>query len=630
MAWYSICQVLAFCLHLGNSSMIRYPREAGVAPSTASITMSHDASAALASKPAATAIVIISFVLLFALVALSALKYQSPTIDEPVHLLAGYSYLKWGDFRVNPEHPPLAKLLAALPLLARDIKDPRPTAPEWQQIPKQAPGLPTAKVALEMFFVQNDAEALFFYAKLPFLVLTIFLGLAVFIWAREWFGLDAGVAALLLFASNPNIIAHSTIVHTDMAFAALFFAATYFLQKTLAAKLWQFGLLACLGFAMAAVTKFAAAGIFLTWSLLGVIYIIAGSTGREAPFGVESRSSRLALVSVLLVASLVAAYVAIWAVYGFRYNAIPDAVVSLPMAQVLSPDTPPLLKTLADFAAGNLLFPEAWLYGQLYTITNIHRAAYLFGVISRDGFGLYFPVALLVKTPVPMLILAALALGGFFHLRRHKKIQWLVLWTPIVVYLAIAVGSRMNIGLRHILPIVPFLCVVAGASAARLWQSGKAWKKAVILLLACWSLWNVFAVHPHYLAYFNELAGGSANGHKVLIDSNLDWGQDLKALKPWMDGQGVRKIWLLYFGTAEPAYYGIDAVRVPGGVLPPRLNPPPTPEVPTKLAISANYFYGAEIYATPREKEFLKAAKLTEPIATIGNSILIFDLKWPK
>ena len=231
MAWYSICRVLAFCLHLGNSSMIRYPREAGVAASTASITISHDASAALASKPAATAIVIISFVLLFALVALSALKYQSPTIDEPVHLLAGYSYLKWGDFRVNPEHPPLAKLLAALPLLARDIKDPRPTAPEWQQIPKQAPGLPTAKVALEMFFVQNDAEALFFYAKLPFLVLTIFLGLAVFIWAREWFGLEAGVAALLLFASNPNIIAHSTIVHTDMAFAALFFVGTYFLAE---------------------------------------------------------------------------------------------------------------------------------------------------------------------------------------------------------------------------------------------------------------------------------------------------------------------------------------------------------------------------------------------------------------
>jgi hypothetical protein len=445
-------------------------------------------------------------------------------------------------------------------------------------------------------------------------------------WSMDW----AGVAALLLFASNPNIIAHSTIVHTDMAFAALFFAGTYFLQKTLAVKRWQFGLFTCLSFALAAVTKFAAAAIFLTWGLLGVIYVIGGSTRRASAPAVESRSSRLALVAVLLVGSLVAAYMVIWAAYGFRYNAIPDGVVSLPMSQVLGADAPPLLKTLVDFAAGNLLFPEAWLYGQLYTITNIHRAAYLFGAISRDGFGLYFPVALLVKTPVPMLILAALAIGGFFYLRRHKKIQWLALWTPIVVYLAIAMSSRMNIGLRHVLPLVPFLCVVAGATAARLWQSGEAWKKAVILLLACWSLGNVFAVHPHYLAYFNELAGGAANGHKVLIDSNLDWGQDLKALKPWMDGQGVRKIWLLYFGTAEPAYYGIDAVRVPGAVLPPRLNPPQTREVPTKLAISANYFYGAEIYATPQEREFLKAAKLTEPIATIGNSILIFDLKWPK
>ena len=139
-----------------------------------------------------------------------------------------------------------------------------------------------------MFFVQNDAEALFFYAKLPFLVQTIFLGLAVFIWAREWFGLEAGVGALLLFASNPNIIAHSTIVHTDMAFAALFFAATYFFQKTLAVKRWQSGLLTCLSFALAAVTKFAAAGIFFTWGLFGVIYVIGGSTRRD--LGLPSRA----------------------------------------------------------------------------------------------------------------------------------------------------------------------------------------------------------------------------------------------------------------------------------------------------------------------------------------------------
>ena len=131
-------------------------------------------------------LLVVVFLLTFTILALTTINRTSPTIDEPIHLLAGYSYLKWGDYRVNPEHPPFAKILAGLPLLALDVKDPRATAPEWDQIPKDRPGVATAKVALHMFYSQNDAETLFFYGKLPF----VFLALVPLVntWARYWRG----------------------------------------------------------------------------------------------------------------------------------------------------------------------------------------------------------------------------------------------------------------------------------------------------------------------------------------------------------------------------------------------------------------------------------------------------------
>jgi hypothetical protein len=110
------------------------------------------------------------------------------------------------------------------------------------------------------------------------------------------------------------------------------------------------------------------------------------------------------------------------------------------------------------------------------------------------------------------------------------------------------------------------------------------------------------------------------------VDSNLDWGQDLKGLKSWMDGRGIRKILLMYFGTAEPVYYGIDAVRVPGGILPPRLAMPRTPEVPYTLAVSANQFYAGHTYSTAAEQALLQSFHLKEPDAIVGNSILVFTL----
>ncbi|HUK39587.1 MAG TPA: hypothetical protein VLX11_01035, partial [Candidatus Acidoferrales bacterium] len=392
-------------------------------------------------------LLVVLFLGLFTALALGTIKRQSPTFDEPLHLLAGYSYLKWGDYRVNPEHPPLAKILGALPLLALDVKDPRPTAPEWDEIPNQVPGVLTAKVAAEMFFVQNDAETLFFYGKLPFVFLALVLGLFVFLWAEEWFGTLAAAAALVLFFTNPNIIAHSTMVHTDLAFTTFFFLGTYFFQRTLRACDWRNAAPACLLFGLAAITKFSAVAIFISWSLMGLIWLLS-----EKPLwpkgGAQAltRARKLIFLATVLIAMTLTAFAVTWAAYGFRFDAIPAAGVHWSYADIAAPDAPVFLRRFLYLLGDFHLLPDAWIYGQLYNVTYLRRTAFLLGDFSDHGFWLYFPIALLVKTPLPALFLMVLAVTTSFTRERRTQMETIVLWVPVIVYLTLAIWARMNIG----------------------------------------------------------------------------------------------------------------------------------------------------------------------------------------
>jgi hypothetical protein len=270
--------------------------------------------------------------------------------------------------------------------------------------------------------------------------------------------------------------------------------------------------------------------------------------------------------------------------------------------------------------------PEAWIYGELHTLTFLRRTAFLLGEFSEEGFWLYFPVAFLVKTPLPTLILILLSTVGLLTRRNDDRKPRFILWTPVLVYFAIAVWARMNIGIRHILPIYPFLFVIAGESAAVLWNSRTAWKRGGLLLIGGWALWCSAATYPDYIAYFNQAAGGPKNGHNILLDSNLDWGQSLKSLKSWMDERGVKSILFLYFGQAEPAAYGIDAVYIPGNLVRPKTSKRSDSSIPYVLAVSANHFYAAQVYSTSVEADFIRSFRLKEPVATIGHSILVFKL----
>jgi tetratricopeptide (TPR) repeat protein len=231
----------------------------------------------------------------------------------------------------------------------------------------------------------------------------------------------------------------------------------------------------------------------------------------------------------------------------------------------------------------------------------------------------FFPVAIAVKTPVATLILILIGLY-FIARRRIDGTTALFLLLPPVVYLLFAVAARLNIGHRHILQIYPFLFVLAGAAAAKLWHAARQ-GKAATAALGVWLVGAAVYIHPNHLAYFNELAGGPKNGYRVLVDSNLDWGQDLKALKSFLDAKGIGKVYLSYFGTGDPCLYHIDFTAIPG--IPPR----PKACAEAKSAGPApDYFV---ISATTRflTRNYFEWLASYQPIAQVGYSLFVYDLR---
>jgi tetratricopeptide (TPR) repeat protein len=566
-------------------------------------------------KPISSWVVIGVFAVLFILIAVTAYSKKSNTVDEPIHLLAGYSYLKWGDFRMNPEHPPLAKMWAALPLLAfgtrvvpSDI-----TAPE----PRYFSGSIAAR-DLQSYFPGIGVDKLFFYAKLQMVLLAVGLGIAVFAWANELFGFEAALAALFLYGLDPNILAHSEIVHTDLPFAAFSFTAIYFLWRSFRRITWRDISFFCLFFALAAATKHSFIALLPSLFALGAVGILssrplASAIGKTRALS-DQRSKTLAMLAIFSAAALTA-YIFLWTVYGFRFHAGPRGIAVAPTAMPTTPWIRDLMSLLLEFQ----IFPHAWIDGQIFNITHLTRTTYLLGEVSDVGFWAYFPVTFAVKTPLPTL--ALLVFGVYLIARRRiDAMAALFLLVPPVVYFFLAVVSRMNIGHRHILQVYPFLFVLAGAAAAKLWKTGRP-GQAAVALLGFWLVGSAVFIYPNHLAYFNELAGGPKNGYRVVVDSNLDWGQDLKGLKTFLDEKGIGKIYLSYFGTADPCFYKINFAYI--AALPPRPQPcagaAADDKAPDFLAVSATNRFLTRTYY-----DWLASYR---PIAQIGYSIFVYDFR---
>jgi hypothetical protein len=254
------------------------------------------------------------------------------------------------------------------------------------------------------------------------------------------------------------------------------------------------------------------------------------------------------------------------------------------------------------------------------------RPTFLLGQLSDRPFPHYFLVTFLLKTPLPLVLLTLLAAGRIPRLPRRTVV---FLWIPVVVYLAFTLGRGLQIGHRHLLPILPFLLVAASEAAATLGRWRRPAGAVVVALLVTWYGAGTLANHPHHLAYFNEVAGGPKEGWHSLVDSNIDWGQDLKRLKEWMDGHGVTEVKLSYFGSASPSFYGVHGERLPGYAAPrpPRV----TREIHPGdiVAVSVTHLQG--VYLEPRDRLLMERLRRLEPVGRAGRSILIYraDFSWP-
>ncbi len=255
--------------------------------------------------------------------------------------------------------------------------------------------------------------------------------------------------------------------------------------------------------------------------------------------------------------------------------------------------------------------------------------AYFAGEYSTDGWWYYFPAAFLMKTPLALVFLIA---GGLVVLVRDRDratagaLPFVLI--PVAVYLLVAMASGINIGVRHILPVYPFLLLIAAAGAREMLNSSRRLGAAALAMLAIAAGAELATAYPHPLTFFNQAVGGPENGYKYLADSNLGWGQNLKRLKAWMDSRGIRHVNLAYFGQADPAYYGIDATHLPGA---PTFAEPDTarPKLPGYVAISGTTLTG--VYAPPWWRLFYAPFRHLDPVAVIGHSLRVYWVeRWPE
>jgi tetratricopeptide (TPR) repeat protein len=561
-------------------------------------------------------LVLAAFTVIYLSLEVYSFRQKSATWDEPIHLAAGFAAVANGDYRVDPTHPPFLRIWAALPLLAMRVSS---DTSEIDRTPIADWLTKAYAFAHRFLYVEHDADRLLYAARFMVAIWGVVLGVLLFCWAREWLGRTPAIVALAFYTIEPNIAAHAKLVTTDLAVTCFIFATLYFLWRTCRrGSIWNLAALA-VSFALAVVTKFSAI-------LLGpiVILLLAAAAGWGPRMGLKRAT---AIVSLLVAGS----FVGVWAAYGFRYA--PSASNAwLLLAQdysVVRERLPVLVKVLGWVDAHQLLpnvFTQGFLLGQSSAETF---PAYLAGTISETGFWYYFPAAFLLKTPAA-LILFFLA-GLFVFVWRRRKLglhNELFVMVPMLVYLAFAIASGINIGVRHILPIYPFVILTAAAAAGEL----LAWRKQAgrIILGGMMAFWLAMFVHayPHTLTFFNLAAGGPRNGLAWLAESNLDWGQDLKLLKSWMDRKQVAHVNLAYFGTADPKYYQIDCTHLPGapffaGELIRK------PKLPGYVAISKTLLSG--LYLKPEWRVFYSGFKARSTVADIGNSIRVYWVEeWPE
>lgn len=593
----------------------------------------------------------VALLAVFALMAWCGIREKNATYDEVLHAPAAWMHARYHDFRIDPEDPPLWQYWAALPHWISPLRvDTHSTS--WETMPQDL--MAQWQWCVETLYRTpgNDPDA--FINKSRAMMLTAALGLGAVMgwWAWCLGGGLAAVATIFVFTFDPNFLAHAPLVKNDVALSFILLALAFSLWKLgLKVTWWRAGAVAVLC-AAAPCVKFSgliAAPVILL--LLLVRSLLPAPWPFFGPPLLQCRAKVKACLR-LVIPVAITCFLGLWACYGFRYGATPTPDLRLNTPRLVNltavnerlathPEQPVTRQELNRWTPGLLvrgvvladrcrLLPEAWLNGLLYTyMTTRIQTSFLCGKYSSVGWWYYFPLAILFKTPIATLLGGVLAFVILLFYRNNAAASGhsFDLWTltcmavPFALYGIFALKSDVNLGLRHILPLYPFLFILIGLAASRAWMRWRMKAGLLMALLAAGLVVESVASFPNYLAFFNAAVGGPEGGIRVLGDSNLDWGQDLKTLAHWTRVNPDQKLHLCYFGMADPAYYGLDYVNLPGGY---RYGPPAqAPGAEGVIAISATHLQG--IHLRPELRRYYAPLQRSRPLAVLGGSIYVYD-----
>jgi dolichyl-phosphate-mannose-protein mannosyltransferase len=549
--------------------------------------------------------------LFFVLLSYTASGQESVTNDEFRHLSTGVHYWQSGDYSFDSATPPLWKMAMALPAYLAGANTVR-----FREVPDMFKGSEPWIVATD--FMRDNAvnyPAYLQSARLVNILAAVLCLVFLYLRCRKCFGPAAALFGTAFLALSPTFLAHSHYATTDVI-ATLTLMVLVFLLIDYLHKPGP-GRLACaaLVFALSLLCKFTALLLFPLLLLVPLLVALeqkggaAGMRQRLLPAVVSLvKSLLLVLVTLLLTVNIF---------YGFKGTGTPLGQMRLESRA---------LSVLGQSSAGALPIPlpRAFVEGfdrQKADSDFSEFPAYFIGKWSVDGFRSYYLAAFCMKESVPFLLLLAASLLALIRQKEHplSRTELLLLfYVPLTLFLVLSCMNRLNVGVRYLLPAYPFLCLFI----ARLHLAGRGWRgtRLVLPLLFVLHSVSVFRIAPHYTSYFNELFGGAANGYHYLIDSNIDWGQDLPSLKRFMTENSVEKVQLAYFGHGLPELYGID------------YEPLSLPAKPGYVAISVSLLQGHPYLLTYMDQPQIAEAgqfrsmRNLQPLGRAGYSIMIYRI----
>lgn len=594
-------------------------------------------------------------VVMFFLIIGSA-RNNAAIFDETAHIPAGYSYVTRLDYRLNPEHPPLIKIISALPLLFfKNIKFPD-TIRAWTE---DVNGQWSVGHAF-LYESGNNPDQILFWMRLPIMILGVLLGLLIFWWTKKRFNKRTAFLATLFYAFSPTFIAHSQFVTTDVGATLAFFASAIFFIVFLENPSWRNTLFLGIIFGIAQTVKFSLFLLVPMFFIATIFWVYAKTN--------MGRGERIQLLGSLFGKIVVMGFIGlavIWIIFAPLLLHYPQDKNIADAKQIISGFRFAPLVTFDLFLLGHTLLRPIgqYLFG-LMMITQRQiggNTEFFLGEITSKGSHFYFPLLYILKETLALHIVTLIALWHALKktifLRQTGVCQKISLWTQehtaefviiviTIFYWTYSALQPLNIGIRHVLPTFPFIYILVSRQIDDWLKSSviadpKSWwdwfrnvfhifiasipRYAILGILLVWMMISTVSAFPNYLSYYNELAGGTANGYLVSTDSNYDWGQDLIRLKQYVEANNISKIAVDYFGGGDPKFYLGDKEE---NWWPGRGNP--KDQGIKWFAISANAQMGAYGSIGPGFKrkyedsyEWLRPFR---PIARAGQSIFIYQL----